>query len=37
MQFWDMNTNPGVWIAVFIVFVMVVNVFGAIGYAKEEF
>lgn len=37
MQFWDMNTDPGVWIAVFLVLVMVVNVFGAIGYAEEEF
>ncbi|KAL2399722.1 Amino-acid permease inda1 [Exophiala dermatitidis] len=37
MQFWDTDTNTGVWIAVFLALVMIVNIFGAIGYAEEEF
>ncbi|EWY84344.1 hypothetical protein FOYG_14096 [Fusarium oxysporum NRRL 32931] len=37
IQYWDMQTNPGVWIAVFLALVIIVNIFGAIGYAEEEF
>ncbi|CAG9982676.1 unnamed protein product [Clonostachys byssicola] len=37
VQYWDTQTSPGVWIAVFLAFVIIVNIFGAIGYAEEEF
>ncbi|CAH0020475.1 unnamed protein product, partial [Clonostachys rhizophaga] len=35
--YWDSETSIGVWIAVFLVIIIIVSVFGGIGYAEEEF
>lgn len=35
--YWNDTISPGVWIAVFLTAVIIVNIFGAIGYAEEEF
>lgn len=36
-QYWDNSTDPAVWIAIFLVAIIVINVFGTLGYAEEEF
>lgn len=35
--YWNTEISVGVWIAVFLVFIIIVNVFGVLGYAEEEF
>ncbi|KAF4458884.1 amino-acid permease inda1 [Fusarium albosuccineum] len=35
--YWDSETSPGVWITVFLLAIAIINVFGALGYAEEEF
>ncbi|KAF5001484.1 hypothetical protein FDECE_10922 [Fusarium decemcellulare] len=35
--YWDSETSPGVWITVFLLAIVIINVFGALGYAEEEF
>lgn len=37
IQYWNADISVGVWIAVFLVVIIIVNVFGALGYAEEEF
>ena len=37
VQYWNEDISPGVWIAVFLVAVIIINIFGTIGYAEEEF
>lgn len=39
LQFWDKNgsVNIAVWITIFALLVILVNVFGALGFAEEEF
>lgn len=37
IQYWRPDISVGVWIAVFLVFIIIVNIFGALGYAEEEF
>lgn len=37
IQYWDADTSPAVWITVFLVAIIIVNLFGALGYAEEEF
>lgn len=37
IQYWDQNTSLAVWIVVFLVLIIIINIFGAIGYAEEEF
>lgn len=37
VQYWNPNISVAVWISVFLVFIVIVNVFGTIGYAEEEF
>lgn len=37
IQYWDQNTSVAVWITIFLVAIVVINVFGALGYAEEEF
>ncbi|KAI0019854.1 amino acid permease/ SLC12A domain-containing protein [Xylariomycetidae sp. FL0641] len=37
ISYWDPDTSPGVWITVFFVFIIIVNIFGTLGYAEEEF
>ncbi|KAF2674676.1 amino acid permease [Microthyrium microscopicum] len=35
--FWGTNVNVGVWITVFLVIIVALNVFGVLGYAEGEF
>ncbi|QLI70265.1 Amino-acid permease inda1 [Metarhizium brunneum] len=37
IQYWNADISVGVWIAVFLVVIVIINVFGALGYAEEEF
>ena len=37
IQYWSTSISTGVWIAVFLVLVVVVNIFGTLGFAEEEF
>lgn len=37
IQYWNPDISVGVWIAVFLVIIVIINVFGALGYAEEEF
>lgn len=37
IQYWNPDISVGVWIAVFLVIIIIINVFGALGYAEEEF
>ncbi|KAM7201193.1 putative amino-acid permease inda1 [Naviculisporaceae sp. PSN 640] len=35
--YWDSSISVGVWITVFWVLIVIVNIFGTLGYAEEEF
>ncbi|KAI1799249.1 amino-acid permease inda1 [Daldinia bambusicola] len=35
--YWNSDISPGVWITIFYVFLIIVNIFGTLGYAEEEF
>ena len=37
IQYWDNETSVAVWITVMLVAVIIINIFGSIGYAEEEF
>ncbi|KAH9860725.1 Amino-acid permease inda1 [Plenodomus biglobosus] len=39
VQYWDgaKGTSVGVWMTIFWVFIIAINVFGTLGYAEEEF
>lgn len=37
MQYWNPNISVAVWITVFLIFIIIVNIFGTLGYAEEEF
>lgn len=37
IQYWNPDISVGAWIAVFLVIIVIINVFGALGYAEEEF
>ncbi|KAL2175389.1 amino acid permease/ SLC12A domain-containing protein [Thermothelomyces heterothallicus CBS 202.75] len=37
VQYWNQEISVAVWITVFFVAILIVNVFGALGYAEEEF
>ncbi|KAJ3565932.1 hypothetical protein NPX13_g7318 [Xylaria arbuscula] len=37
ISYWNAEISPAVWITIFWVFIIVVNVFGTLGYAEEEF
>lgn len=37
VQYWNPNISVAVWISVFLVFIVMINVFGTLGYAEEEF
>lgn len=37
MQYWDESISVGVWITVFLVLITLVMMFGALGFAEEEF
>lgn len=37
MQYWNPDISVAVWISVFLGFIIIVNIFGTLGYAEEEF
>ncbi|TDZ74969.1 Amino-acid permease inda1 [Colletotrichum trifolii] len=37
IQYWNKEISTAVWITVFWVFIIIINVFGTLGYAEEEF
>ncbi|KYK55881.1 Amino-acid permease inda1 [Drechmeria coniospora] len=37
IQYWNSEISVGVWVAVFLALIIIINVFGALGYAEEEF
>ncbi|KAI2611453.1 amino-acid permease inda1 [Hypoxylon fragiforme] len=37
VAYWNSEISPAVWITVFYVFIIIVNIFGTLGYAEEEF
>jgi amino acid transporter len=37
VEYWGAGVNVGVWITVFWLFIIIINVFGTLGYAEEEF
>ncbi|KAK2015770.1 amino acid permease [Colletotrichum eremochloae] len=37
IQYWNKDISVAVWITVFWVFIIIVNVFGTLGFAEEEF
>ncbi|KAK5635929.1 hypothetical protein RRF57_011641 [Xylaria bambusicola] len=37
IAYWNAEISPAVWISVFWAFIIIVNVFGTLGYAEEEF
>lgn len=37
IKYWNADVSPAVWITLFMVVIIIINVFGAIGYAEEEF
>jgi len=36
-KWWNNDINVGVWITVFLAFIVIINVFGVLGFAEEEF
>ncbi|KAI0008768.1 amino-acid permease inda1 [Xylariaceae sp. FL0662B] len=37
VSYWNADISPAVWITIFYVFIIAINVFGTLGYAEEEF
>ncbi|PTU24119.1 hypothetical protein P175DRAFT_020638 [Aspergillus ochraceoroseus IBT 24754] len=37
INYWHVDVSVGVWITVFLVAIIVINIFGSLGYAEEEF
>ncbi|KAL3960424.1 hypothetical protein ACCO45_005541 [Purpureocillium lilacinum] len=37
IEYWNQDISVGVWIAIFLLAILVINIFGALGYAEEEF
>ncbi|EXK25640.1 hypothetical protein FOMG_17712 [Fusarium oxysporum f. sp. melonis 26406] len=37
VQYWNKDISPAVWIVLFWIFIIIVNIFGTLGYAEEEF
>lgn len=37
VQYWNPDISVAVWISVFLVVIVIVNIFGTLGYAEEEF
>ncbi|KAK0704873.1 amino acid permease/ SLC12A domain-containing protein [Lasiosphaeris hirsuta] len=37
VQYWNKDISVGVWITVFLLFIVIINIFGTLGYAEEEF
>lgn len=37
VDYWNPDINVAVWITVFLVIIIIINVFGVLGFAEEEF
>lgn len=37
VQYWNKDISVAVWITIFWVFIIAINIFGTLGYAEEEF
>ena len=37
VEYWQAGVNIGVWITIFWVFIILINLWGTLGYAEEEF
>lgn len=37
VEFWDTGVNVGVWMTVFLLAILIINIFGVLGYGEEEF
>lgn len=37
VQYWNASLSPGIFIAIFLGAIMILNIFGTLGYAEEEF
>ncbi|KAG5790895.1 hypothetical protein H9Q69_010061 [Fusarium xylarioides] len=37
VQYWNKDISEAVWITVFWLFIIIINIFGTLGYAEEEF
>ncbi|KAF2837902.1 arginine permease [Patellaria atrata CBS 101060] len=37
ISYWQVDVNVGVWITMFLVIIIAINVFGVLGYGEEEF
>lgn len=37
VQYWNKDISVAVWITIFWVFIIIINIFGTLGYAEEEF
>lgn len=37
INYWNQEVSPAVWISVFWAFLIIINIFGTLGYAEEEF
>ncbi|KAF7548411.1 hypothetical protein G7Z17_g7073 [Cylindrodendrum hubeiense] len=37
IQYWAPDTSVAIWISVFLALIVIINIFGSLGYAEEEF
>ncbi|RDW81326.1 putative Amino-acid permease inda1 [Aspergillus mulundensis] len=37
IEYWQVDVSVAVWITVFLVAIIIINIFGSLGYAEEEF
>jgi len=37
VAYWNADINVGVWITVFLITIIIINIFGVLGFAEEEF
>lgn len=37
VEYWNKDIHPAIWITIFYVLIIVINIFGTLGYAEEEF
>ena len=37
VNYWGADVNVAVWITVFLIAIIIINIFGVLGYAEEEF
>lgn len=37
IQYWNSEINVAVWISIFLVAIIIINIFGVLGYGEEEF